>query len=342
MRYLIVKTSAIGDVIQCFPAIAYLKSKSPFAQIDWVVEEEAAELVKAHPLVDRVIVIRTKKWRKCWFSLKNIIEMYREVRYLRSTTYHVLFDLQGNIKSFFLNGLAKAYVKVGWKASEMQESIGSCFLNRSFGKGPSLNAREQNIHLLSQFFQDTDHLPALEKVELKTSPYSLPPKKSKKRYLISIGARWESKKVDPMKLVEGLQSLSQTHELYFVWGNNKEKNQCEAMLKAFKGEGFLLPKLTLLQLYDVMKQVDRALCMDSMPLHLAALAGTATLSFFGPSSPSVFAPKGNQHLSFQGSCPYGQKFEVRCPKLRSCATKCCIKKISPDQVEKFVLQDIVK
>ncbi len=49
MNILIVKLSAIGDVIHTLPAVAALRRLYPSADITWVVEEAAADLLVGHP-----------------------------------------------------------------------------------------------------------------------------------------------------------------------------------------------------------------------------------------------------------------------------------------------------
>ena len=66
MNFLIVKTSAIGDVIQSFPVLEYLKEKFPLCNIDWVVAPASLDLVASHPLVRRPILFDIDKR-----SLKN-------------------------------------------------------------------------------------------------------------------------------------------------------------------------------------------------------------------------------------------------------------------------------
>ena len=48
---LIVRTSAIGDVIQAFLALDYLRQRFPHAQIDWVAEQSVVDLLSAHPSI---------------------------------------------------------------------------------------------------------------------------------------------------------------------------------------------------------------------------------------------------------------------------------------------------
>jgi ADP-heptose:LPS heptosyltransferase len=57
---LIVKLSAIGDVIQTLPMLEALKKQYPQTQIDWVVEEDASTLLLNHPMINRVIISQRK------------------------------------------------------------------------------------------------------------------------------------------------------------------------------------------------------------------------------------------------------------------------------------------
>ena len=64
VNILIVKLSAIGDVIHTLPSLAALRKLYPDAHITWVVEEAAADLVKNHPYLDAVLISRRKSWIK--------------------------------------------------------------------------------------------------------------------------------------------------------------------------------------------------------------------------------------------------------------------------------------
>ena len=62
MRILIVKLSAIGDVVHSLPVLSALKRLYPDSRIHWLVEETAAGLLQDHPLLDRVLVCPRKDW----------------------------------------------------------------------------------------------------------------------------------------------------------------------------------------------------------------------------------------------------------------------------------------
>jgi heptosyltransferase-1 len=88
------------------------------------------------------------------------------------------------------------------------------------------------------------------------------------------------------------------------------------------------PSYGLLQ--HIMQKCAMIISVDSFSLHLAATCNTKTFSIFGPSSSAKYAPIGFQHKSVQGSCPYGQTFDKRCKKLRTCPTGACMHDLDPD------------
>ena len=60
MKILIVKMSAIGDVIHTLPALTALRRHYPEAQIDWLIEETAVEAVRGHKALDRLLIWHRK------------------------------------------------------------------------------------------------------------------------------------------------------------------------------------------------------------------------------------------------------------------------------------------
>ena len=102
MNILIVKLSAIGDVVLSLPFLAALRKKYPRAHITWMVEEAAADILFDHPDLDRVMVSRRKTWIK---QLKKgrFLDTAREIanfhRELKSAEFDLTIDLQGLFKS---------------------------------------------------------------------------------------------------------------------------------------------------------------------------------------------------------------------------------------------------
>jgi len=60
MRILFVKLGSIGDVVHTLPALAAVRRALPRAEISWVVERRAAELLRDNPLLKTLIEVDTK------------------------------------------------------------------------------------------------------------------------------------------------------------------------------------------------------------------------------------------------------------------------------------------
>ncbi|HTM63524.1 MAG TPA: lipopolysaccharide heptosyltransferase 1, partial [Gammaproteobacteria bacterium] len=68
MRVLLIKTSSMGDLIHTLPALTDAGKAIPGIRFDWMSEDSFSEIPQWHPLVDRVIPVALRRWRKAWFS----------------------------------------------------------------------------------------------------------------------------------------------------------------------------------------------------------------------------------------------------------------------------------
>jgi heptosyltransferase-1 len=112
-RILLVKLSSLGDVLHNLPIVWDLRKHLPHAQIDWVVEEGYVHLLE--PLkttetfrgIDRIIPVAFRRWRKNVFSIKTWREFFAMRKVLQATTYDVVLETQGLLKSALVCALAK-------------------------------------------------------------------------------------------------------------------------------------------------------------------------------------------------------------------------------------------
>lgn len=144
---------------------------------------------------------------------------------------------------------------------------------------------------------------------------------------------WKNKIYPEEKLIAFLTYASKQFDpdFLFISGSKTEKQIAERMAAHFSN-ATVISDMTLPALHKLMGSVDLVISMDSLPLHLAGTTKTPTFSFFGPSVSCKYRPLGENHFSFQGSCPYGYTFEKRCPKLRSCPTAACLTDPSPESL----------
>ena len=97
VKVLVVRLSAIGDIFHTFSILPDIKNALPDCQIDWLVDESFVEVVKLSPLVDKIIGIPLKKWKKNKISwLLNLIKFKKNLAFKH---YDYIIDTQGLIKS---------------------------------------------------------------------------------------------------------------------------------------------------------------------------------------------------------------------------------------------------
>ena len=112
-KILIVKLSSLGDVLHTLPIVWDLRKRLPHAQIDWIVEEAYVPLLK--PLettstfrgIDRIIPLAFRRWRKSFWSRSTWHEFLAMRQMLQATSYDVILETQGLIKSALVCALAK-------------------------------------------------------------------------------------------------------------------------------------------------------------------------------------------------------------------------------------------
>jgi len=127
LNILIVKLSAIGDVVHALPFLEALRKKFPGARIDWVVEEDSSQILFGHPALNRVIVSRRKSWQIRLTKTTRPVSVIRDICHflneLRSSHYDLVIDLQGLLKSGVWVGLSKGRRKIGISGSRKGQDV---------------------------------------------------------------------------------------------------------------------------------------------------------------------------------------------------------------------------
>jgi heptosyltransferase-1 len=138
---LIVRLSAMGDIIHTLPAAAALRQAFPQATLGWLIEERWAELLctlryprsgprsAQRPLVDRVHTVNLAEWRHALFSFNTVQQMAAGLSQLRGIQYDAVIDFQGAVRSALLARWSGAPVVFG--DVQPRENAASMFYSRS-------------------------------------------------------------------------------------------------------------------------------------------------------------------------------------------------------------------
>src|SRR3990167_8502552 len=101
MRVLSIKTSSMGDLIHTFPALTDAGKAIPGITFDWVVEDVFAAIPTWHPLVNKVIPVALRRWRKGIFSSETRAGWRQLRQTMHAQDYDLVLDAQGLVKSAF-------------------------------------------------------------------------------------------------------------------------------------------------------------------------------------------------------------------------------------------------
>jgi heptosyltransferase-1 len=133
-RILIVRLSAIGDVVFASPLIHALRLRYPAAYLCWLAQPETKALLEHHCELDEVIVWPKGEWEKLWRE-RRWRQLWKAIlsfkRQLRNYQFDLAFDVQGLIKSGMLTWLSGAPQRIGLGSREGSQWL----MNRSIPKG---------------------------------------------------------------------------------------------------------------------------------------------------------------------------------------------------------------
>ena len=97
MRILIVKLGSIGDIVHTLPSLAAIRRVLPRAEISWVVERRAAEILRDNPLLNRLIEVDTKALRRWPVSGETLLATRRQLQRLRASPFDLARKLNSNL-----------------------------------------------------------------------------------------------------------------------------------------------------------------------------------------------------------------------------------------------------
>lgn len=301
MNILIIKTSSMGDVIHTLPALTdasrALKSLGKDLHFDWVVEEGFAEIPRWHPLVNKIIPVALRRWRKAPLRAINTGEWQDFYRTLRAQKYDYIIDAQGLVKSAFLTYLSKG-PRVGLDRCSAREPLASLFYQRCVHVPKHQHAVTRTRQLFSQVlgYALPETIPnyGIDTARLDPHPdlTQLPEKT-----LLLIHGTTRADKYWPEAHWIKLANLAanQGYKIYIVWGSPAEQARSE-LIAASCAHATVLPKLKLAEVAALLSLVSAAVAVDTGLGHLAAALGTPTVSLYGPTDPQLIGAYGPRQL----------------------------------------------
>ncbi len=159
-RFLLMKTSSLGDVLHNLAVVSDLRRIFPGALIDWCVEAPFAEIPAWHTGVHRVIPVAIRRWRKSLCNRKTWSEISRALGALRTEHYDAIIDTQGLVRSVLLAQLAHGPV-YGQNRHEAREALSGLLLTHPLPVPYALHAVERYRTIAATALGYVDRLPEL-------------------------------------------------------------------------------------------------------------------------------------------------------------------------------------
>ena len=296
---LIIKPSALGDIVQALPALSALRRSFPDAEISWLIRPQFAPLLEGHRDLTGIIPFDRKFLGKMWYHPGALLAFLGLCRRLRRSGFDAVFDFQGLFRTAILTlvsgckkrlGIAQAreFAPMMYTHKVRQESgcihvvdlymkivraAGASQLDVRFAL-PRDPAAEQSVErLLSSGNVKADH------------------------YAVLVPGSAHADKCWPVERFAALaETLCRDHDLSIV----ATGSSCEAPLLSKLAESAQVPvanlagKTSIPELIALLRSARLVVGNDTGPAHIAAALATPIVMIFGRSNPARVAPYGKK------------------------------------------------
>lgn len=336
MRWVIIQTAFLGDVILTLPLIEEITRLDEAAEILFITRPEAVNVIETAKGVKKVIAYdkrgKAKGW-KGWNEIRKIILSFQP-------NYTIV--PHRSVRSVALASLSKAKFRIGYDKAAFFPGLTHRIHYR--------HDAHETARLLDLLYPLTQKLgkPAppnivLTKMDMETASSYLE-KIPNPRIVIAPGAVWNTKKYPTQQYEEVAEKLAKKHYHIITIGSKADHLECLTVAKAGNGislGGMLTPRESA----AVIKLSNLLITNDSAPLHLAQSVGTPTLAIFGATVPAFgFAPLREwdriaevKNLECRPCAIHGGR---KCPKKHFRCMKDLLPDTIVDMVEEMINQNV--
>jgi len=331
-KILIIKMTAVGDVVLSTAAFKAIRYKFPNAQIYCLTSSQASAIVENCPYIDEVIVFDAEVK-----DFKNLMAMSQELR-----RYHFdkVVDLQNNRASHLLSFLTMPKESYGYNNGKFGFLLSKKIKNNVRNIPPV----EHQFRILKML--GIDHGPDV-RLELNPSAKDAAYVQEllDSEWLsdgqifvglnVSASAKWPTKNWPLEYMVKLCDILGQKNIRVILTGENKDKMLVRKIIsKARAKPASFVGKTTILQLAGLIKRCQVYISPDSAPLHIAAGVGVPIIAFFGPTDARRHMPPAENQVILHKPMKCSPCYSGVC-KIK---THACMNEILPEEVARKVYQ----
>jgi lipopolysaccharide heptosyltransferase I len=314
-RILLIKPSAVGDVIHALPVLVKLRARYPTARIDWLLSPHIAELVRHHAALSNVILFERDQYTRCWRSWLAATGLVQLPVLLRRNRYDVVIDLHGQFRSAVLALASGAPVRIGFDRPRGPAASDRQLVPEAYRHGWT-GAREGawlaythripiprlDVHAVDRYLwlapllglddRPPDmSIPFAQIAEARVNALFRHEAVAGKPLAILVpGTQWQTKRWHAEGFAEVAQHLMRTGRTVALAGSENECARCTEVAVRCPGVVDLCGRTTLTELAALIRRAEVCVTNDSGPMHLAAALGRPVVSVFGPTDPVWIGP----------------------------------------------------
>ncbi|MGA3310881.1 MAG: glycosyltransferase family 9 protein [Xanthobacteraceae bacterium] len=316
-KILLIKLSAVGDVVQTIPVLNKLRRRYPAARLDWLTTPAMAELLRPNPAINNVIEFAREEWSDPW-RLAPFASSARLIGRLRAADYDLVLDLQGQLRSAIFALATGTPVRIGFDRPRARVWAASRKVPEDFRKHSWQGAREgswlaytHHIPLPTLDVHAVDHflsVAAMLGLDADPADFSFPiPQSAGDRIdsllrrhgggggaahlvVIAPSGNWETKRWGGEKFAEVARHFLQRGYAVILVGAARDHAVCDNIARLAPGVLDFTGETTLSELAALIRRAAICVAHDSGPMHLAVALDRPVVGLFGPSDPVWAGP----------------------------------------------------
>jgi heptosyltransferase I len=344
---LLIKLSAVGDVVHTLPVLNKLRRRYLAARLDWLTTPGIAELLQHNPAISNVITFDRDEWSAPW-RLAPYASAARLIAQLRAAQYDLVIDLQGQLRSAVFAFACGAPVRIGfdkpraaiWNASPRKipdearkhawqgAREGAWLAYTDFIALPTLDIHPVERYLgIAPMLGLDDGAPdfsfpipseARARIDALIDYYDIA---KAKLVVMAPATNWETKAWRREAFAEVARHFLQKGFAVTLIGSDSERAICEEVAKGAPGAINLAGETTLSELAALIARAALCVSNDSGPMHFAVALGRPVVSVFGPTDPIWAGPYRRDSAVLRAELPCSPCYlrELRrCPNNHDC------------------------
>jgi heptosyltransferase-1 len=278
-KILIVRLSALGDIIHSAVVLEFIKREFPSIQIHWLVEKQFRELLKNNPYIDKLHSVDLKELKRKR-RVSKLGETLSHLRKLSKEKYDLIIDMQGLLKSGVVSRIIGRNIH-GFSWSSAKEGVASILYRKKTVSSYSENKILRNMKLVNDALgieiTERDLHSKYQHLFYGDSTFS-----SDGKILFVVGSSMEQKNYPKEKFLQLAKKLNR--DISVIWGSEDER-AIGVWLSEHAGNVELAPRMNLDQLKHYIFTSSLLIGNDTGPTHMAWAMNIPSVVLFGITPP---------------------------------------------------------